>query len=63
MEDAEAKMKRAYASRLSQLAKLSSEWDPNGMFVNDFFQNMLFNDTAEKTLSFADGTRAAAILH
>lgn len=38
--DGEAKLKAAYASRLPLLKSLSAEWDPNGMFVNSFFERM-----------------------
>lgn len=38
--DGEAKLKAAYASRLPLLKNLSAEWDPNGMFVNSFFERM-----------------------
>ncbi|CAM9157892.1 unnamed protein product [Scytosiphon promiscuus] len=44
VEGAEAKLKKAYASRLPLLSGLSREWDPNGMFVNDFFKRVLFED-------------------
>eukprot|EP00752_Nemacystus_decipiens_P008514 g7603.t1 len=33
VEDADAKLKAAYADRLPLLAGLSKEWDPNGMFL------------------------------
>ena len=39
--DADAKLKVSYADRLPVLATLSEEWDPNGMFVNAFFKELL----------------------
>lgn len=39
--DADAKMKRAYASRLPLLRKVAREFDPHGMFMNDYFVKLL----------------------
>lgn len=38
---ADAKMKRAYASRLPHLRRIAREFDPNCMFVNKFFAKLL----------------------
>ena len=38
--DGDAKRKAAYASRVPLLKSLSAEWDPNGMFVNSFFERL-----------------------
>lgn len=46
VEDADAKMKAAFADRLPQLLALSKEWDPNGVFVNKYFENMFSGVTA-----------------
>lgn len=64
MQGADAKIKRAYASRLPMLAELSKEWDPHGMFVNDFFKKLLFdnaNDDPAKALSSAGEKPPVAI--
>ena len=41
MADADAKMKRAYASRLPLLMKVAREFDPHGIFINDYFAKLL----------------------
>ncbi|CAN0101125.1 unnamed protein product [Pylaiella littoralis] len=63
VEDATAKIKLAYANRLPLLAALSEEWDPNGVFVNDFFKELLFDENggATKKLSSADEAPVAAM--
>lgn len=48
MADADAKLKAAYADRLPLLAALSKEWDPNGVFVNAFFEKLLLGVEPEK---------------
>ncbi|CAM9961689.1 unnamed protein product [Ectocarpus sp. 8 AP-2014] len=37
---ADAKIKKAYASRLPYLRNASRQFDPNGVFVNDFFARL-----------------------
>ena len=41
MADADAKIKRAYASRLPLLRKVAKEFDPHSIFVNNFFAKLL----------------------
>lgn len=40
MAGADAKMKRAYASRLPLLRKVAREFDPHGIFVNEYFAKL-----------------------
>lgn len=37
---AEAKMKRAYADHLPVLRRVAKEFDPHGIFVNNFFAKL-----------------------
>lgn len=39
--EAEAKMKKAYADRLPALRRVAKEFDPHGVFVNEFFAKLL----------------------
>lgn len=40
MSNADAKLKRAYTDRLPLLETVAREWDPSGMFVNDYFAKL-----------------------
>eukprot|EP00904_Undaria_pinnatifida_P002571 jgi/Undpi1/12314/HiC_scaffold_5.g01990.m1 len=45
VEDADAKLQRAFSRRLPLLKRIATKWDPHGMFVNKFFAKLFVTKT------------------